>query len=95
MTEMTITEAIDTIKSLFKVLPWDKREDGKSFVTTEGDKTTFWLDKRQYYRGDIIQKLVDVFRDVNIKGGQVRIEPFTLLWTCVHVEPRQHQEPKK
>lgn len=92
MKDITIPEAVEIVKSCFDVLPFDERKDGKSFFSVDGNTTTFWLDKRQYFRGDIIQKLTEAFRGINIKGGQCRIEPLTLLWTNVHIEPRKYPQ---
>lgn len=93
--QITRDQAADAIFGLFKVLPWEKREDGKSFFTRDSDHTCFWFDKRQYLRGDIIDKLRAYFCDKNIVDGQCRIDAMTLLWTCVHIEPRDAKNHPK
>lgn len=86
---ITKEEAVNGIKSLFELLPFDKREDGKSFYSAGSDgKVLFFFDKRQYVRDEVVSKLVDYFRGKNIVGGQCRISPITLLHTVVSIEDR-------
>lgn len=88
MKEMTLKEAVEAVKELFDVCPFDKREKGKSFYISEKHGgVTFFLDKRQYWRGDIISKLSKYFQDKYITDGQCRIDCITLLWTNVYLEP--------
>ena len=87
--DITKEEAVNGIKSLFELLPFNKREDGKSFYGVDSDwKATFYFDKRQYMRYEVIDKLVEYFRGKNIVGGQCRISPITLLYTVVSIEDR-------
>lgn len=86
---ITKEEAVNGIKSLFELLPFDKKENGKSFYGVGSDwKATFYFDKRQYMRDEVIGKLVEYFRDKNILGGRCRISPIALLYTVVSIEDR-------
>ena len=88
-TEITMKEAIDGIIGLFEILPWEKREDEKSFYTVKEDGTaSFFFDKRQYMRDEVIERLVNYFNNKIITNGQCRIDNMTLVWTTVHIEPR-------
>lgn len=86
---ITKEEAVNGIKSLFELLHFDKKENGKSFYGVGNfGNATFYFDKRQYMRDEVIGKLVEYFRDKNIVGGQCRISPITLLYTVVSIEDR-------
>ena len=88
MKEMTLKEAVEAVKELFDVCPFDERKEGKSFYISEKHGgVTFFFDKRQYWRGDIISKLSEYFQDKYITDGQCRIDNITLLWTNVYLEP--------
>ena len=87
-TEITMKEAIDGILGLFEILPWEKREDEKSFYTVKDGTASFFFDKRQYTRDEVISRLVTYFNDKTITDGQCRIDNMTLVWTTVHIEPR-------
>lgn len=85
---MTRKEAIELIISNFDLS--EKNEEGKSFYSMEEDDTaTFFFDKRQYFRDEVINKLVSLFGNVNVINGQCWIEPITLLWTVCHIEKRK------
>lgn len=86
---ITKEEAVNGIKSLFELLPFDKKEDGKSFYGIGSNwKATFYFDKRQYTRDEVVGKLTDYFRDKTIVFGRCRISPITLLYTVVSIEGR-------
>ena len=88
MKEMTLKEAVEAVKELFDVCPFDKREKGKSFYISEKHGgATFFFDKRQYWRGDVISKLLEYLRDKYIVDGQCRIDNITILLTKVYLEP--------
>ena len=88
-TEITMKEAIDGILGLFEILPWENRENEKSFYWVKEDGTaSFFFDKRQYTREDVVEKLCDYFNDKIITDGQSRIDGLTLAWTTVNIEPR-------
>lgn len=96
MKEMTLKEAVEAVKELFNVCPFDKRKEGKSFYISEKHGgVTFFFDKRQYRRWDIISKLSEYFRDKYIIDGQCRIDNITLLWTNVYLEPVGYQNRAK
>ena len=96
MKEMTLKEAVEVVKELFDVCLFDKREEGKSFYISEKHGgATFFFDKRQYWRGDIISKLSEYFQDKYIVDGQCRIDNITLLWTNVYLEPVGYQNRAK
>lgn len=92
-TEITMKEAIDGVFGLFDILPWENREDEKSFYTVKEDGTaSFFFDKRQYMRDEVIERLVNYFNDKVITDGQCRIDAMTLVWTTVHIEPRNNNQ---
>lgn len=89
MTKITLKEAVGLIKNLFDVTPANEKQEGKSFYTDEAcDGATFFFDKRQYSRGEVVNKLVSTFSDKVIEKGQVRIDNITLVFTMVYVEHR-------
>ena len=89
---MTLKEAIEAVKELFDVQPFEKKEEGKSFYSLqEHGGATFFFDKRQYWRDDVISKLSEYFQDKYITDGQCRIDNITLLWTNVYLEPVGYQ----
>ena len=88
-TEITMQEAIDGVVGLFDILPWEHRMDEKSFYAIKDDGVaSFYFDKRQYTRDEVISRLVTYFNDKIITNGQCRIDNMTLVWTTVHIEPR-------
>lgn len=92
-TEITMKEATDGILGLFEILPWENREDEKSFYTVKEDGTaSFFFDKRQYMRDEVISRLVTYFSDKVIVDGQCRIDAISLAWTTVHIEPRNNNQ---
>lgn len=85
---MTRKEAIELIISNFDISE-EKREEKSFYSINEDDTATFYFDKRQYQRDEVISKLVELFSKENIVDGQCRIEPITLLWTVCHIEKRR------
>ena len=84
---ITLKEAIERVKGLFEVTDFKNKEEGKSFfIEKEDGTTTFFFDKRQYMRYEVITKLIEFFDNVFITDGQCRITSITLLWTQVHLE---------
>ncbi len=88
MERITIQQASEAVIELFDCLPFEKKEDGKSFYVNKDDRTSFYLDKRQHPRYEVEDKLIEHFTNRVIEGGQCRIEPITILWTVVHIEKR-------
>lgn len=87
--EITLKEAIDGVRGLFSVKPYNDHEDGESFMGIEDNgEVTFYFDKRQYLRDEVINRLVGYFSDKVITDGQCRIDNITLVWTTVHLEKR-------
>lgn len=94
-TKITLKEATEGVKSLFDVSAYGNRQNGKSFFVENSDDTTFYFDKRQYWRDDVIAKLSEYFNGKTIEDGQCRIDGITLLWTTVHLEklPEEKKSP--
>ena len=91
--EITLKEAIDGIKGLFDFAPFGQHDGHQSFYTEKEDGTaTFFFDKNQYWRDEVIQRLVEYFNDKVIIDGQCRIDSITLVWTTVHLEKRTEIE---
>lgn len=77
--KVSIETAIKDIKELFNIT-----DSSLSKVSESG---CFMIDKREYERFDIIDKLQSYFKNRYLDGGQCRIEPITLLWTVFYIEP--------
>lgn len=92
---ITLKEATEAVKSLFNVNAYGNRQDSKSYFIENSDGTTFYFDKRQYWRDDVIRKLSEYFDDKHIKDGQCRIDGITLLWTTVHLEKLPEEKEEK
>ena len=91
MKEMTRREAIEAIKGMFETNTGEA--DNASMLTeNENDTATFMLDKRKYERGDIIGKLSELFKGVNIVDGLCRIDGITFVFTTVKIEERPKKE---
>ncbi len=95
MERITLKEATEGIKNLFDVNTWGNRQYGKSYFVENSFGTTFYFDKRQYWRDDVVAKLNEYFNGKSIEGGQCRIDGITLLWTAVHLEklPEEKKSP--
>ena len=88
---MTRREAIEAIKGMFETNTG--QEDNVSrLIEEENDTATFMLDKRKYERGEIIGKLSEYFKDVNIVDGLCRIGGITFVFTTVKIEERPKKE---
>lgn len=83
--EITKEQAIADLEKIFNTTSWEDRIEGKSFA----DKGDFFIDKREYTRLYVIEKLQEYFADKTIIGGQCRLEGITLLWTTFHIENRK------
>ena len=88
---MTRREAIETLKGMFETNTG--QEDNVSrLIENDNDTATFMLDKRKYERGDIIEKLSELFKGVNITNGLCRIDGITFVFTTVKIEERPKKE---
>lgn len=84
---MTRKEAIDGIVAAFNLTT--ERQDGKSFyVPKDDDCASFFFDKREITRDEVVNTLVRMFEHENIIDGQCRINAFTFVWTTVLIEKR-------
>lgn len=91
MKEMTRREAIEAIKGMFETNTGEA--DNASMLTeNENDTATFMLDKRKYERGEVIGKLSELFKGVNIVDGLCRIDGITFVFTTVKIEERPKKE---
>lgn len=91
MKQMTRREAIEAIKGMFETNTG--QEDNVSrLIENDNDTATFMLDKRKYERGEIIGKLSELFKDVNIVDGLCRISSITFVFTTVKIEERPKKE---
>ena len=87
---MTRREAIEAIKGMFETNTG--QEDNVSrLIENDNDTATFMLDKRKYERGEIIGKLSEFFKGVNITDGLCRIDGITFVFTTVKIEERPKQ----
>ena len=83
--EITKEQAIADLKKIFNTTSWEDRVEGRSFA----DNGDFFIDKREYTRPSVIEKLQAYFTDKTIIDGQCRLEGITLLWTTFHIEDRK------
>ena len=75
--ELTKEQVINDLKKEFNITDCclSKYSDG-----------TFLIDKREFKRFEIIEKLLRYFADKIIIKGQCRVENITLLYTTFHIE---------
>ena len=83
--DITKEQAISDLQKVFNTTSWEDRVEGRSFA----DKGDFFIDKREYTRSSVIDKLQAYFTDKTIIDGQCRLEGITLLWTTFHIEDRK------
>lgn len=88
---MTRREAIEAIKEMFETNT-GQQDNVSRLIENDNDTATFMLDKRKYERDEIIEKLSDYFKDVNIVDGLCRISGFTFVFTKVTIEERPKKE---
>lgn len=79
----TKEEVISDLKTVFHI-----GEDG---CLSRENKGSFFINKREYEREDVISMLQKYFKNRVIIGGQCRIDPITLLYTIFHIEDRQEE----
>lgn len=91
MKQITRREAIEAIKGMFETNT-GQEENISRLIENDNDTATFMLDKHKYERGEIIEKLSEYFKDVNIVDGLCRIDGITLVFTKVTIEERQRKE---
>ena len=88
---MTRREAIEAIKGMFETNTGQK-ENVSQFIENDNDTATFMLDKRKYERGEVVGKLSEYFKGVNIVDGLCRIGGITSVFTKVTIEERPKKE---
>ena len=91
MRQMTRREAIEAIKGMFETNT-GQIDNVSRLIENDNDTATFMLDKRKYERGEIIGKLSEYFKDVNIVDGLCRIKGITFVFTTVKIEERSKKE---
>ena len=91
MKQMTRREAIEAIKGMFETNT-GQAENVSRLIENDNDTATFMLDKRKYERGEIIGKLSECFKDVNIVDGLCRMDGITFVFTKVTIEERPKKE---
>ena len=91
MKQITRREAIEAIKGMFETNT-GQEENVSRLIENDNDTATFMLDKRKYERGEIIGKLSEYFKDVNIVDGLCRIDGITFVFTTVKIEERPKKE---
>lgn len=88
MERISKSEAVEGIKGLFELKTWEERVNGRSFYFEKDGTTSFFFDKRQYEREEVVSRLYKFFSTRVIDGGQCRVDGMTLLYTIVYVEDR-------
>ena len=87
MKQITLTEAFEDIKQMFKVrFDFENRKEGLSFFSKNSREYTFWFDKNEYERDFVLERLYDYFRDKMLINGQCSISPMTFIFTKVSLE---------
>lgn len=76
-------EAINAIIDMFNL-----KESELSKHSVKDDKATFLIDKREFERFEVIDKLQEYFADKSIIDGQCSIGNLTILYTSVKIENR-------
>ena len=79
----TKEEVISDLKTVFHI-----GEDG---CLSRENKGSFFINKREYEREDVISMLQKYFKNRVIIDGQCRIDPITLLYTMFHIEDRREE----
>lgn len=79
----TKEEVVSDLRTMFHI-----GEDG---CLSRENIGSFFIDKREYEREDVISMLQKYFKNRVIIGGQCRIDPITLLYTMFHIEDRQEE----
>lgn len=81
--KITKQDAINAIIDMFKL-----KESELSKYSIKDDNSSFLIDKREFNRFEVIDKLKEFFADKNIIDGQCRIGSLTILYTSVMIENR-------
>ena len=79
----TKEEVVSDLRAVFHI-----GEDG---CLSRENKGSFFIDKREYEREDVISMLRKYFEDRVITDGECRIDPITLLYTMFHIEDRKEE----
>ena len=79
----TKQEVINELKEIFPV------DDKNVFVIEENGNATFNVNKQYMERFEVMGKLVDYFKGLEIIEGQCRIDPITLVFTTFYIEDRK------
>lgn len=79
----TKEEVISDLKTVFHI--------GEEGCLSRENNGSFFIDKQEYEREDVISMLQKYFKNRVIIGGQCRIDPITLLYTMFHIEDRQEE----
>lgn len=90
MKQISKQEAVEGLIQVFSAVPFEERKEGSNFYAENDGSVSFYIDKRNHERYEVIEKAKDYFADKNIVEGQCRIENMTLLWTVLHIEGRKN-----
>ena len=81
--KITKQDAINAIIDMFNL-----KESELSKYSVKDDNASFLIDKREFERFEVIDKLQEFFADKSIIDGQCRIDSLTFLYTSVKIENR-------
>ena len=81
ISKVTKEQVINDLKKEFNIT------DGSLSKYSDG---TFFIDKREFQRFEIIEKLQMYFADKVIINGQCRVDNITLLYTEFYIENKPH-----
>lgn len=90
MKQITRREAIEALKGMFETNTGQK-ENLSRVIEYDNDTATFMLDKRKYLRCEVIGKLREYFKDVNIADGLCSIGSISIAFTFVTINARGRQ----
>lgn len=79
----TKEEVVSDLRTAFHI--------GEEGCFSRENKGSFFIDKREYEREDVISMLRKYFENLVITDGQCRIDPITLMYTMFHIEDRQEE----
>lgn len=90
MKQISKEEAAKALIQMFSAVPFKEKNECSNFYIEKDGSVSFYIDKRNNERYEVIEKGKDYFADKNIVEGQCRIENMTLLWTVLHIEGRNN-----
>lgn len=86
-----LTQVVEDLRKIFQTTTFEEKVDGRSF---ECDGS-FFIDKREKSREEVLILLSEYFKDKVVADGQCRVENTTLLHTTFCIEYKNKMEDTK